>query len=282
MLLLQTKTFTPWEKSIWETSLPVQAERGYLIIAVNNDTTDYIACAQRLNASIKHWMPSAQTCLVTDVAMDLPEFDFVVPLPYGDQATTSWKLSNDWQAFRASPFRQTIKLEADMLITSSVDHWWNMLQHRDVVISTGARDYYDRPAVSRHYRKIFDTNNLPDVYNAVTYWRLSKTAQEFWSWVQRIFENWADFRTLLTYPEDDPTTDVVYAMAAQIMGPETVTMPFATYPRIVHMKRHIIGTRTEDWTRELTWEYHGGSLRINTVAQTGAVHYITKDWNPNG
>jgi hypothetical protein len=74
----------------------------------------------------------------------------------------------------------------------------------------------------------------------------------------------------------------VYAVAAQIMGPETVTLPFATYPKIVHMKKHIIGTRTEDWTSELTWEYHNSILRINTVAQHGAVHYNTKDWNPNG
>ena len=260
--------------------MPVQAERGYLIIAVNNDTTDYIACAQRLNASIKHWMPTAQTCLVTDVATELPEFDFVVSLPYGDQAITSWKLSNDWQAFCASPFRQTIKLESDMLITSSIEHWWNMLQHRDVVVSTGARDYYGTIAVSRHYRKIFDVNNLPDVYNAITYWRLSKTAQEFWSWVQRIFENWAEFKTLIKFPDNEPTTDVVYAMAAQIMGPDTVTMPFATYPKIVHMKRRMIGTRTDNWTRELVWEIHNGVLRINTIAQTGAFHYHVKTWNP--
>jgi hypothetical protein len=32
----------------------------------------------------------------------------------------------------------------------------------------------------------------------------------------------------------------------------------------------------------LTWEYHNANLRINTVAQHGAFHYNTKDWNPNG
>lgn len=272
----------PWEKNIWETSLPVQAERGYLIMAINTNTVDYVACAQRLNASIKQWMPAAHTCLVTDTAVDMPEFDFVVLLPHGDQATTGSKLINDWQAYAASPFRQTIKLEADMLITSCVDHWWNMLQHRDVVISTGARDHYDRVAVSRQYRKIFDANNLPDVYNAVTYWRLSKTAQEFWSWVRSLFEHWDQYKCLLKFPDDNATTDVVYAMAAQIIGAETVTMPFVTYPRIVHMKRHIAGTRTEDWTRELTWEYDQAGLRINTVAQHGAVHYHIKDWNPHG
>ncbi len=261
--------------------MPVQAERGYLIIAVNNDTTDYISCARRLNDSIKHWMPAAQTCLVTDVATDLPEFDFVVPLPHGDIATNSWKLSNDWQAFRASPFRQTIKLEADMLITSSIDHWWNILQHRDVVISTGCRDYYGNNSGNRFYRKIFDANNLPDVYNAITYWRLSTTAQEFWTWVRRIFESWKEYKTLLKFPEDEPTTDIVYAMAAQIMGTEKVTMPFTTYPKIVHMKKRIIKTRTENWTRELVWEFNDGQLKINTIAQHGAFHYSIKDWNPN-
>jgi len=263
--------------------LPVQAERGYLIVAVNTDTVDYVRCAQMLNVSIKTWNPDAKTCLLTDNEIDLPEFDYVVKLPYGDVSkNASWRLSNDWQAFRASPFRQTIKLEADMLITSPIDHWWTMLQHRDVVISTGARDYYSNSATNRSYRKIFDVNNLPDVYNAITYWRLSKTAQEFWSWVQNIFENWDQYKSLLKFPDDEPTTDVVYAMAAQIMGPETVTLPFATYPKIVHMKKHIIGTRTEDWTQELTWEYNNANLRINTVAQHGAFHYNIKDWNPNG
>lgn len=261
--------------------MPIQSERGYLILAVNNDAVDYVSCAQRLNDSIKHWNPNAETCLLTDVAIQDESFDYIVELPHGDVANnSSWKLSNDWQAFGASPFRQTIKLEADMLITSSIDHWWTMLQHRDVVVSTGARDYYNNTATSRHYRKIFDANNLPDVYNAITYWRLSRTAQEFWSWVRNIFENWTEFRTLLKFPDDEPTTDVVYAMAAQIMGPELVTMPFATYPKIVHMKRHMIGTRTDDWTRELTWEYQNHMLRIGTIAQTGAFHYHTKTWNP--
>lgn len=274
----------PWEKSTWEISLPIQSERGYLIVAVNTPDTDYVSCARLLNRTIKLWHPTAETCLLTDdVSIEQTDFDYIVPLPYGDVAADSnWKLSNDWQAFHATPFRQTIKLEADMLVTSEIDHWWNMLQHRDLVVSTGARDYYNQPATSRYYRKTFDQNNLPDVYNAITYWRLSKTAQEFWIWVRVIFENWLDFKTLLKFPDDIPTTDVVYAMAAQIMGPENVTMPFATYPKIVHMKRHIIGTRTDNWTRELVWEYHNGNLKINTVQQTGAVHYTVKDWNPNG
>jgi hypothetical protein len=46
------------------------------------------------------------------------------------------------------------------------------------------------------------------------------------------------------------------------------------------MKKHIVGTVTEDWTRELVWETDGKYLRINTVTQTGLFHYNVKNWKP--
>ncbi len=252
----------------------MQSERGYLITAQNSDSVDYVGCAVQLAQSIRQFHPDAKIALLTDSAtIESDQFNYhlAFALPLNDNC-----YANDWQVFSASPFRQTIKLEADMVVASGIDHWWTMLEHRDVVVSTGARDFYDQPATSRFYRKVFDTNNLPDVYNAITYWRLSETAQEFFGLVRRIFEHWAEYRTLLKFPDETPSTDLVYAMAAQIIGPELVIMPFAAYPRIVHMKRHMIPTHSEDWTQELTWETN--PLRINTVAQWGAVHYHVKDW----
>ena len=252
--------------------MPILAERGYLILAIDTESIDYLGCAIQLARSIRQWHPNANISAITVKRCDDPVFDHVIPLPNGDQGG----YANDWQCFAASPYRQTIKLEADMVIASPIDHWWNMLQHRDLVISTGARDFYDQPAESRFYRKVFDANHLPDVYNAITYWRVSQTAQDFFKLVRNIFENWAKYKTLLKFPDDEPTTDLVYAMAAQIMGPELVTMPFASYPKIVHMKRHMIATHTPNWTQELVWE--NNPLRFNTVAQWGAVHYHQKDW----
>jgi len=241
--------------------LPILAERGYLIPAVNTEDTDYVVCAEQLADSIRQWHPEVNITILTREM-----------LPNGDQGG----FANDWQCFAASPYRQTIKLEADMVIASPIEHWWTMLQHRDVVVSTSARDFYDQPATSRYYRKVFDANHLPDVYNAITYWRVSQTAKEFFQLVRNIFENWTEYRTLLKFPDEEASTDLVYAMAAQIMGPEQVTMPFASYPRIVHMKRHMIPTHTQNWTQELIWE--NNPLRFNTVAQWGAVHYHQKDW----
>jgi hypothetical protein len=252
--------------------LPITHERGYLIPAIDTDTVDYLSCAIQLAESIRQWHPTANIAVISTKRCSDPVFDYVIPLPYGDQG--GW--ANDWQCFYASPYRQTIKLEADMIATSPVDHWWSLFEHQDVVISQGARTFYDQPAESRFYRKVFDQNNLPDVYNAITYWRISKTAQDFFQLVKNIFEHWNNYKKLLKFAEDTPSTDVVYAMAAQIMGPEQVTLPMGFGPTIAHMKRHINPIQTDDWTQELIWE--SDPVRINTVAQWGLLHYHRKDW----
>lgn len=240
--------------------MPITAERGYVIPAIGDP---YVACAEQLAASIRQWHPQAAITVLT-----------VDDLPFGDRGGQA----NDWQVFHASPYRQTIKLEADMWCASPIDHWWTLFEHRDVVISQGCRDWQDRPARSRFYRAVFDHNHLPDVYNAITYWRVSRTAQDFFRLVRYVFENWSMIKPLLRFPDDQPTTDLVYAVVSRIMGPEQVTLPQGYGPTIVHMKRHIAGCRSEDWTKELIWEHTDPGLRINTLAQWGLVHYHVKDW----
>lgn len=236
-------------------------ERGYLIPAINTDTVDYESCAAQLADSIRQHHPAAHITIVTGQQ-----------LPFGDQGG----YANDWQMFHVSPYRQTIKLEADMVAASSIDHWWTLFEKRDVVISQGARDFYNQHSNNRRYRQVFDANHLPDVYNAITYWRLSSTAQEFFSLVRNIFENWNQWQTLLKFPESEPSTDVVYAMAATVMGPETVTLPQGFGPSIVHMKQGIVPIKSQNWVNELVWE--SDPIRIQTVAQQGLVHYHNKSW----
>ena len=245
-------------------------EQGYIIPAWNVGGRDYVDCARALAKTLLQHNPAARICLLTNVPDAAEPFLFAYThVVENIDAHNPW--ANDWLVAKQTPFRETIKLEADMLIATPIDHWWNLFRHRDVVVSTGCRNWQGEVSGARQYRRCFDENSLPDVYNAITYWRRSETAQEFFNLVRDIFDNWAEFRKLLKFPEETPSTDLVYAVAAQIMGPERVTMPYASYPQIVHMKRHHAGTETEDWMKELTFEMN--PVRINTVAQWGAVHY---------
>lgn len=244
--------------------MPDLRERGYLIPAIDSNAVDYLRCAQQLRHSLLRWHPDADVTIVTRDQ-----------LPHGDQGGQA----NDWQMWEISPYHETIKLEADMLVCSPIDHWWSMFRHRDMVISQGCRDFYHQIAKDRSYRRVFDDNSLPDLYNAMTYWRVSRTAKDFFSWCRRIWQDWDQYRGLLKFSPERPDTDLVYAMAAVIVEPHRVTLP-VPFAQITHMKQHIIGTQTDDWTQELIWEYHGSWLRIQTMTQWGLFHYHKKTWNP--
>lgn len=259
--------------------MAVEFERGYLILAHNNGQDDYVACARALAKSLRYWMPDCKICLVTDSAETDPVFDIVKLFPYGDQASdTQWKLANDWQAFHASPFRETIKLEADMIITGNIDHWWAWFEHRDVVVSQGMRNHLNTESTTRAYRRLFDDNDLPDVYNAITYWRLSKTAAEFFELVKRFFQHWETVRKTLKYCDSVPAnTDMIYAMVAKYMGAELVTLPGA-WPQMIHMKPAVnfLKTDARPWCDEFVWELVDGHIRINTIEQQWPLHYHEK------
>jgi len=235
------------------------ANQGYLIPAIGDI---YVKCATKLADSIKQWHPNANITILTE---DM--------LPYGKCDG----FANDWQCYDASPYEHTIKLEADMLCASPIDHWWDLFANREVVISKGCRDFYDQLGKSRYYRKIFDVNSLPDVYNAITYWQKGATAKQFFQLVKDIFEQWDTYKSILKFPDPVPTTDVVYGIAAVILGEENVTLPANLAPTIVHMKKHIISTISEDWPKELILEYTNPGIKISTVAQWGLFHYHIKD-----
>lgn len=248
-------------------------------MAVNNGVTDYVACARALAKNIHALNPNARVCLLTDdIDNQDPAFDLVRLLPFGDRSQGPWKLENDWQCFYASPFRRTLKLEADMLLPTSIDHWFDILQNRDVALTAGARDCRNSKSSVRHYRKIFDDNDLPDIYNAITYWRLSRPAEIFFNTLREVTENWKDIMAKIKFGANQIfNTDLAYALTARILGEENLIVP-GDVPGLIHMKSAIIDSPTEDWTQSMVWEFGKNSFRINTIEQLWPVHYHVKDF----
>lgn len=255
--------------------------RGIVILAQNTTTVDYIKCAEVLSKSIRNVMPNTKIALITDDITDNKHFDIVVKFPYGDLAPKSnWKLVNDWQIFEASPFDETLKIEADVFIPRSVDYWFDVASVQDVVVSTTIRNYKQEISDNRYYRKFIDYNKLPNCYNALTYFKKTKIAEQFFSIVKNVFENWNDYKEILQCKKDEEvTTDWAYAIACHILGTEKTTMPMFTDMSMVHMKQMINDTHTENWTDELIYEINPNSLRINTIVQKYPFHYHIKDFS---
>ena len=231
---------------------------------------DYVKCASALEKSIKRVMPDANITIVT-TAM----------LPHGDQApNTNWKLQNDWQVYDASPYEYTIKLEADMYVPKNIDYWWDVLSHRDLVVSSAIRNYKQDISSNRVYRRFIDDNNLPDAYNAITYFKKSDIANQFFSIVRDVFENWDHYKaSLRCNAQELATTDWAYAIACHIMGVENTMMPTFTDMTMVHMKQYINEIPTENWTDTFVYECLPDHIRIQTIPQRFPLHYHIKNFS---
>lgn len=240
--------------------------RGFVIMAQGDD---YVKCATALRASIKRVMPRADVTIVTT---DM--------LPYGDQApNTNWKLQNDWQVYEASPYDETIKLEADMYIPRNIDHWWDVLSQNDVVVSSCIRNFKQEISDVRMYRRFIDDNKLPDAYNAITYFKKSDTAKQFFDIVRDVFESWDDYKAILKCsPQEIATTDWAYSIACHIMGVEKTMLPTFTEMSMIHMKQYINGTATENWTDTFVYECLPNQIRVQTVPQQYPFHYHVKNF----
>ena len=233
-------------------------------MAQDTETTSYTKCAETLKKSILRVMPDAN---VTIIATDM--------LPHGDLGG----FANDWQVYEASPYDYTIKLEADMYIPRNIEHWWDVLKDRDVVVSSTIRNFMQEISNVRVYRRFIDDNKLPDVYNAITYFKKSDGAQQFFSIVKDIFENWDEYKKILKCNQTElVTTDWVYSIACHIMGVEKTTMPTFTEMSMVHMKAFVNNNVTENWTDTFVYECLPDQIRVQTVPQQYPFHYHVKNF----
>jgi hypothetical protein len=255
--------------------------RGFVSFAINTIDTDYLELAYTQALCIKATQDCNRYAVIVDAETKklinqrhLQAFDYVIDCESVDNA-----FSVEPQVLRLTPFKETIKLEADLLFTRSIDHWWTAFRLKDVCLSTHVRNYQQQLSDVRKYRQAFDANNLPDVYNGLMYFRFSQLAVDFFRCASQIFLEWDAVKSSLRDIDGLASTDVVYAIAAQIIGEESVTLPSCDFINFVHMKPAINGYPESNSFRDVfVSEFDSGMIRINNINQYHPIHYHEKDF----
>jgi hypothetical protein len=255
-------------------------QQGFLTFAKNTAETDYLRLAYVQALSIKSTQKINRVAVIVDpdtneliTDQHRAVFDYIIV------ANSEGPFDAEWQAFWLTPFKETIKVEADLLFTRSIDHWWAAFRLRDVVLSTGCRNYLQELSDVRKYRQVFDDNDLPDVYNGLMYFRYTQTARDFFITARRIFENWTEVRdrALKNYREDTATTDVVFALASKLVGQELTTLPSADYINFIHMKPAVnYFAESASFQDVYVTEFDEGMIRVNNINQYHPFHYYDK------
>lgn len=259
------------------------AQQGFVTLAFNTDSTDYLRLAylQALNVKATQRVKEFAVIVDQETLTQVTDrhravFDHVIPT---NRVEGAGPYANEWHAWWLSPYKETVKLESDLLFTRSIDHWWDAFRLHDVCLSHGCKTYQQTTGTNRKYRQVFDANQLPDTYNGLMYWRYSETSKQFFALAKDIFENWDAVKAELKHCDDPyPTTDVVYALAAKIMDTPCYN-PSLDFVNFVHMKSGMQGWSDEqDWTEYCVHERNGDMIRINNINQLHPVHYHVKDF----
>jgi len=263
--------------------------QGYLTFAQNTPGANYLAMAYVQALSIKATQKINSYAVVVDeytnkfiTAKHKSVFDHIIPMPGVDEAANDkWKLRNEWKAGIATPFDETVKIEADMLFTASVDHWWDIMARKDVCFTTNVVSYTGKIATSRAYRKLFDDNHLINLYNGFYYFKKSETADRLFESAKTVYANWPLFRDqiLINCRDEHPTTDVVFAIAAKLCGEHSYYDPTSAVPRFAHMKGAMQGWAiNEDWQDHLHCQFDQSTVTVGFTRQTVPFHYYQKNF----
>ena len=213
--------------------------KGFVWFAQNNSKTDYVELSINLAKSIKRWNRHNKVCVITDQRSKFENghVDIVKVMQQDDSAEHEIKWANEHKVFAMTPFTHTIKLEADILWTTNTDWWWYHLWQHDLVFGVDCFDYRGNVVKQTPYRKLFERNHLPNIYNGLMYFRRSKRAQQFFNTARDIVTNWKEVQSnmLINCHDEYPSTDVVFALAYRIMDPTSQGLIDYDWFKFIHL-----------------------------------------------
>lgn len=259
--------------------------KGHVFLAQNSNI-DYVTQAYALALTIKKKNKINQTCLITNDEVPagyIHVFDHIVSIPWKDSASKSqWKIENRWKIIHATPFKENIVYDTDMLLLSSNDHWWDFLQHKEVALTSKVFDYKGRTITSDYYRKIFTKNSLPNVYFGIHYFKKKRPAFEFYHWLQFITENYKKVYSEFLPNEQQKfcSMDVNAALALKFMDAVEDFETKSLAPSFIHMKPGVQGWSKIPgrWVDAVGTTFYDGKLTVGNYIQTGVFHYTDDDF----
>lgn len=261
---------------------------NFTIFAQNN-TDDYVKQACLCAMSIKYTNPNSDICLITNDAVEEKYkklFVEIVPIPWGDMVRSeSWKVANRWKIYHATPFKNTVVIDSDMLFLSKLDHWCSFFDNRDLYFVSQVKNYRNKIVKSDYYRKAFTENQLPNLYSGLHYIKKSEFSHEFYKVLELVMKNWVKFYNL--YPSISKhqkvlSVDVSAAIAAKILDCESDITSNDGVITFTHMKYHC-----QEWKYKMgtKWQDRVGvyldsnlDLKIGSYKQHGIFHYTEKDF----
>lgn len=263
----------------------VTRRRGMLAFALNLYGANYVRLAYALALSAKATQRTASdlSVVVLDPA-DVPSswraaFDAVIPLAEIG-ADLSHPGRNAYRAYQASPYEETVLLDADTLLGPDLSPWWAVLEGADIAPTKRTVDHCGHPYASNPYLALVSARGLPEADNGVFFFRRSATAEALFKAAHEIAMHWEDAaHDAFGRPNLPYASDIVLSLALAKTGIQTptATVGAITVPTFVNMKPRLIKmpeSEDFDWRPRYPFTLGGrGEIAVGGVPLPAPLHY---------
>lgn len=251
---------------------------GYLTYALNNNT-DYESIALLWALSVKqtHFKCPELAVIVNDASKCRKElhdvFDYVISVQKRDVVNP---MQYECDILKLTPFKETVKFEADMLLTSDISIWQRYFRLRDLCFTGHVCNFNQQKVNDTRYRKFLRVNALPNVYQGLYYVRVTRETNNFMSTANKVFNTWEDqIKQLRMFDKFEPSTDFAFSIALDKCNMNNCVSKH-TIPSFIHVKKSI--TEEYDWDK-ITWSLVKNKYMIvNGTRLSLPLHYYNKNF----
>ena len=260
--------------------------KGFVIFA---DGKQFVEQAYLCALSIKASKNSYPISLVTSNQLTEKQnsvFEHVIKIPWHIEDKSRFKVDSRRKVYHVSPYESTIVLDSDALVLQNLDYFWKYLENYNLYYPSRVFTYRQEQVneAVNPYRKAFFTNNLPNLYNAIYYFKKSTFTKEFYDWIEIVINNWELFYKQFCkhHCPKEPSMDLTVAIVSKILDCDTeITNYKQDLPNLVHMKSLI-----QNWKSPTTrWQDRVGvyltenlELKIGNHKQSTVFHYTENDF----
>lgn len=209
---------------------------GALIFAIDTEHTDYVAMAAWSAQRVKHWLQIPVAVATNNPkAGDHSVFDRILAIePQGENSrwfgdlgqSVTWHNSNRVDAYKLTPWDQTLVIDADYVVNSS-DLVSLLCMPQDFVCH---RQAYDITRPGQEFLTTFGQRQFPMWWATVMMFRRSNTAQYIFDCMQMIKENWQHYRDLYHISEPTYRNDYALSIALGIVSGHTLNVAEIPWP----------------------------------------------------
>jgi hypothetical protein len=211
-------------------------------------------------------------------------FDNILEPLWLEHDDSRYSILNRWKLYHNTPYDKTIVLDTDTLVLQNLNLWWKFFENYNLFFLNKVFTYRSTIVTDNYYRKLFETNHLPNLYSGMHYFLKSQKSKDFFALVELISKNWEMFygQFCKEYYPKYPSMDVSFSIASKILDNDVeITNNIVNFVKFVHMKKNI-----QNW-QNVTGEWHDKvrtylspnlDFYVGNYLQTGIFHYASKNF----